>query len=244
MADPRFVPRYFEIEQALRERIAGLHPGDSLPSDAMLCREFGVSRMTARNAVQHLVDEGLVQRVPGLGTFVADPPRHRQASNLLSFSDEMRQLGRTPSSRVLRRRVRAVDEREAARLRLPADAEVIVLERLRLADAIPVARETSVLPVRLREIIEAADLEHASLHATLVAADVVPRSGYATITARAASARDAKLLEVRRGSPLLVEERLIVDQHGRPLELTESRYAAERYGLDVGFDVTPPGAAG
>lgn len=244
MADSRFVPRYFEIEQALRGRIGGLHPGAPLPSDAMLCREFGVSRMTARNAVQRLVDEGLVQRVPGRGSFVADPPRHRQASSLLSFSDEMRQLGRTPSSRVLRRRVRVVDEREGSRLKLSAGAEVIVLERLRLADATPVARETSLLPVRLREIIEAADLERASLHATLVAADVVPRSGYATITARAANARDAKLLEVPRGSPLLVEERLIVDQHGRPVELTESRYAAERYGLDVHFDVQPPGSGG
>lgn len=240
MVDSRFVPRYFEIEQALRERIGHLHPGDPLPSDAMLCREFGVSRMTARNAVQRLVEDGLVQRVPGLGTFVAEPAQHRQASNLLSFSDEMRQLGRRPSSRVLRRRVRPADEREARRLKLGSGAEVLVLERLRLADDVPVARETARMPTRLREIVESADLERASLHATLVAHDVVPVSGYATINARAATARDAKLLSVGRGSPLLVEERLIVDQAGRAVELTESRYAADRYGLDVRFDVQRP----
>lgn len=240
MVDSRFVPRYFEIEQALRGRIGGLHPGDPLPSDAMLCREFGVSRMTARNAVQRLVEDGLVQRVPGLGTFVAEPAQHRQASSLLSFSDEMRQLGRSPSSRVLRRRVRPADEREARRLKLGSGAEVVVLERLRLADDLPVARETARLPTRLREIVESADLEHTSLHATFVAHDVVPVSGYATINARSATARDAKLLSVARGSPLLVEERLIVDQAGRPIELTESRYAAERYGLDVRFDVQRP----
>lgn len=241
MVEPRFVPRYFEIEQALRKRIANLQPGDPLPSDAMLCREFGVSRMTARNAVQRLVESGLVQRVPGLGTFVAEPQRHRQASNLLSFSDEMRELGRTPSSRILRRVVRPADERQARRLKLGRGAKVILLERLRMADGLPVARERALLPSRLAKIVESADLERGSLHETLVAHDVVPVSGYASISAQAATARDAKLLSVPRGSPLLVEERLIVAQDGKPIELTESRYAADRYGLDVRFDVQLPG---
>src|ERR1700754_4565673 len=92
----RFVPRYFEIEQALRARIAELAPDDPLPSDAQLCAEFGVSRMTARNAVARLAQEGIVSRVPGRGTFVAEPPVHRQAGNLLSFSAEMRRQGREP----------------------------------------------------------------------------------------------------------------------------------------------------
>ena len=99
-----FVPRYYEIEQALRARIAVLDPGDVLPSDSALCEEFGVSRMTARQAVQVLTQEGLVERIRGRGTFVAEPSTHRQAGNLLSFTTEMRRQKRVPSSRLLERR--------------------------------------------------------------------------------------------------------------------------------------------
>jgi GntR family transcriptional regulator len=235
----RFTPRYYEIEQVLRERIQGLRPGDPLPSDAMLCREFSVSRMTARNAVQRLAQEGLVQRVPGRGTFVAEPPAHRLADNLLSFSEEMRRRGRRATADLIDLRVRAAAPGEAARLKLEDDAEVVVLQRLRRGNGDPVAVEVAVLPARLAEAIQAADWTVASLHAVLVAVGVHPRRGHATITAQGATAADARHLEVRRNAPLLVEERLILDAGGRPVELTESRYAGERYGLDVLFDVEP-----
>ena len=76
----RFTPRYFEIEQVLRARINELSSGDALPSDADLSRQFGVSRMTVRQAFQALVQEGLVERRPGTGTFVADKSARRQAT--------------------------------------------------------------------------------------------------------------------------------------------------------------------
>ena len=141
-----FIPRYYEIEQALRARIVELEPGDALPSDAELCEEFAVSRMTARQAVQRLAQEGLLERVPGRGTFVAEPPAHRQAGNLLNFTTEMRRRHRTPASRLLERRApRARRAEEAVRLKLKPGARVVVVRRLRLADGVPVAVETAVL---------------------------------------------------------------------------------------------------
>ena len=71
----------------------------------------------------------------------------------------------------------------------------------------------------------------------LVRAGHVPTAGSGTLRAESATPRDAKLLGIRRGSPLLVERRLINDQHGRPLELSETRYVAERYSLEVEFGV-------
>jgi GntR family transcriptional regulator len=203
----------------------------------MLCDEFGVSRMTARNAVQRLTQEGLVYRVPGRGTFVAEPPVHRQAGNLLSFTEEMRRRGREPSSRLLERVVREPRPAEASRLQLEPGVEVIAVRRLRLADDEPVAIEEAVFPAAVAAVIERADLEHRSLHDTLVEGGHVPTMGRARLGAEPAETEDAELLQVALGSPLLVEKRVIHDQDGNPLELCESRYAGDRYGLDVQFDV-------
>lgn len=233
----RFVPRYYAIEQALRARVAKLAPGDPLPSDAELCEEFGVSRMTARNAMARLVQEGIVRRIPGRGTFVAEQPVHRQAGSLISFSDEMRRRGRRPSSQVLRRGTRAGTPEEVPALALPDGSEVAELVRLRLADDEPIAIEASAFEPALAAVLAAADLESGSLFDALVGAGRVPTAGRASLVADAATATDARHLGVRRGGPLLVERRLIFDQAGRPLEMTESRYAAERYALEVSFDV-------
>jgi GntR family transcriptional regulator len=232
-----FVPRYYEIEQSLRARTAALDPHAPLPSESQLCVEFGVSRMTARAAVQRLVQDGLVYRVPGRGTFVAPPRANRTAGHILSFSDEMRRKGRAPSSRVIERRRRRATGDEERRLRV---AEVIVLRRVRLADGKPVAVERAVFPAeRVGQALDA-DLERRSLFETLVASGLVPTSGSATLAAEAATAEDARLLRVRKGTPLLVERRLIHDQDGEPLEWTESRYVSSRYGIDVDFDVELP----
>jgi len=127
----------------MRQRLAKLMPGAELPSDAELCEEFGVSRMTARHAMNRLAGDGLVFRVRGRGTFVGDPPTHRRANSLLSFSNEMRRQGRVPTSQVLGRGLRAPTREEAARLRLKKGEKVLWLKRIRLADGEPIALEST-----------------------------------------------------------------------------------------------------
>lgn len=241
--ESRFTPRYYEIEQALRAEIAGLAPGDPVPSDADLSRRFGVSRMTVRQAFQALVNEGLVERLTGRGTFVAAPPTHRKATVLLGFSDEARRKGRRPTSELLEAGMRAPTAEECKALRCPADEEVVFITRLRLTDDRPIALERAVLVGSCRFVLDS-DLAKTSLHATLRRGGVHPTRGRATIFADHAGAVEAELLDVAENHALLVERRLIVDQTGRPVEYTESRYAAPRYDLEVEFVVeSAPGEA-
>jgi len=232
-----WTPTYRSIELALRVRLRTMRPGDRLPSDSDLCREFGVSRMTARNAMQRLAEDGLVQRMPGLGSFVVEPPSHRYADRLMAFSHEMRRLGRVPSSRLLARGFRPATDSEASALQIRPGEAVVVVRRIRKVDDVPTAVETAVLVRHTSDVVMAADLEAGSLHEALAGAGLHLRRGHATITAEAATADDARLLGVAEGEALLVERRVILDTHGRPIEATESRYPGGRYALDVRFDV-------
>jgi GntR family transcriptional regulator len=244
LTGPGVQPQYRQIELALRKRISTMRPGTRLPSDAELCAEFGVSRMTARHAVQRLAEDGLIAREPGRGSFVAEPPAHRRANRLMTFTQEMLRAGRVPSSRILTRVIRPSSLAEAASLGIAPREPVVHLRRLRQADGEPVALESAVLIGACASAVMTADLAHGSLHETLGRAGVVLRRGTSTIVAAAATAEDARLLGIRTGDPLLVERRLIMDLHGRPVESTESRYPADRYGLIVQFDVEAPEPVG
>ena len=237
MTAPSYQPHYRQIEQTLRERISSLAAGQRLPSDAELCTEFGVSRMTARNAMQRLADDGLVRREPGRGSFVAQPPAHRRANRLMTFTQEMLRAGRVPSSRMLNRTIRPSSRSEAESLGIPPRERIVHLRRLRLANGEPIALESSVLIEACAQAVMAADLTSGSLHEALVRAGFVPTRGSGTIAAAAARAEEARLLQIHTGDPLLVERRVILDGHGRRIEATESVYAADRYALDVKFDV-------
>lgn len=244
MTEIAYQPHYRQIEQSLRERITALRPGDRLPSDAELCVEFDVSRMTARNAMQRLAEDGLIDRQPGRGSFVAEPPAHRRANRLMTFTQEMLRRGRVPSSRMLTRVIRPSTAAEATSLGIPHRQPVVHLRRLRFADDEPIAIESAILLGACADAVMTADLARGSLHETLARSGYVLRRGTGTIAAAAATAEEARLLGIRTGDPLLVERRVIVDAHGRRIEATESVYPADRYALDVQFDVEAPDLTG
>ncbi|MEO8469312.1 MAG: GntR family transcriptional regulator [Chloroflexota bacterium] len=241
MKPSAYVPQHRRIEQVLRERITTLKPGDRLPSDAELVAEFGVSRMTARGAMQRLADEGIVTRQPGRGSFVAERATHRRTDRLMTFSREMERQGRVPSSRLLARAIRPSTREEATALGLSPGTPVIEVRRVRMADGEPIAIETAILIRSCAASVMSADLERGSLHDAVARGGLILSTGTGTIGAAVATAADARLLDLRRGDPLLVERRVIVDTQARPVEATASRYAAVRYALEVSFEVEDEG---
>jgi GntR family transcriptional regulator len=222
------VPRYRQIADHLRTLVDSGEPGDRLPSDAELCAAFGVSRMTARQAVDQLLVESLVVRHRGQGTFVAERPVPRLLGSPLSFTASMRRRGSTVSSRLLAAGLVAPEPADAAALRLAEDADVVLVERLRIADGIPMAIERAALIPELAAILER-DLATGSLHTEMERLGHRPTTSHARVTARLADPRESRLLGLDSVGVLLCERRVIEDQDGVPVEHTETRYAAERY---------------
>jgi GntR family transcriptional regulator len=231
--------RYQEIERWLRELVVAGAPGDALPSESELATRFGVSRMTARQAVQNLAGEGLVQRRRGAGTFVAPRPMHRHEGSLLSFTEDMARRGMRASSRLLEGGLRPATSADAEALRLGEGAHVVVIRRLRSADDVPLALEHAVLPAECAAVL-ASDLERGSLHESLHRLGRTPDLAHSWISARPATSTEAKLLGVTARAALLVERRIIYDVAGAPLEHTETAYVAERYVIDAVFRVSRP----
>ena len=225
-------PRYRQIAEHLRTLVDDGDPGDRLPSDAELCARFGVSRMTARQAVDLLLAEHLVVRHRGQGTFVADRPVPRLLGSPLSFTTSMRRRGRKVSSRLLAAGLMAPEPADAVALRLAEDADVVVVERLRMADGVPMAIERAALVPELAQLLER-DLAVGSLHAAMEELGHRPTISHAQVTARLADARERRLLGLDEAGVLLSERRVIEDQDGVPVEHTETRYAAERYVFEV-----------
>jgi len=224
--------RYREIERFLRSQVEGARPGAPLPSEAELCERFSVSRMTVRQALQELTNDGLVERRRGQGTFVAHRPVHRRPGVFLSFTEEMNRRGMQASSRLLSAGMDDPRRSEALDLGLAPGSQVLRVVRVRLADGVPVALEDAALVPELGGVLEEY-LAVGSLHSALERRGVVATRATGTITARLARASETALLDLAPQSALLVELRILFDQEGRVFERTETRYAADRYVIDV-----------
>jgi GntR family transcriptional regulator len=225
-------PRYAEIAEELRREIADLQPGARLPSETELCERFDVSRMTARHAVDQLVADHLVERRRGAGTFVSAPRMRRLLGSPLSFSETMRVRGYLATSQLIRRGPVSPTPEESEALQLAPGEGAYVLERLRLADDVPMAVERAVLPLELAAQLSD-EVTTGSLHDEFQRLGRHPQRAFAEVYARRVPTRYRPLLELPASGIVLCERRTIYDQHGEPLECTVTSYASERYSFEA-----------
>lgn len=223
---------YAQIQGQLFELIqAGtLRPGDLLPSEEQLSRVFGVSRMTARQALQTLKNQGFAARNKGQGTYVSRPRFEQDISHLCGFTAEMRALGIKASSRVLHSGLMPAPQKVAAVLGLPADSLVFQLQRVRLADGIPLAIEEIHLPAQRFPGIERLSFAKRSLYETMSERYQIRLSRVDEILeARVATRREAELLNIPIRSALLVISRTLWSVDGTAVETAHSVYRGDRY---------------
>jgi GntR family transcriptional regulator len=235
--------RYVEIASELREHIesAALAPHTLLPSERELSETYQVSRMTARQALTLLENEGYVYRRPPRGTFVAEP---RVLFRVGSFSAEVTRAGRRPGARLLWAEATTPTPSVQTALDLAPGEEVHALQRLRLADAEPLALETTYLPATLTPGLLQQPLD-GSLWALL--RDnyaIIPSNAQATLQFIVIDDASASLLRLRSAAPGILQIRKTYDQDGRCIEFARDIYRADRAAFEFDAIVQPPAPSG
>ncbi|MGW2741465.1 GntR family transcriptional regulator [Streptomyces sp. NPDC001450] len=233
------VPLYYQLAQQLEAAIEHgiLAPGNLLGNEVDLSVRLGLSRPTVRQAIQSLVDKGLLVRRRGVGTQVV----HSQVKRPLELSslyDDLESAGQGPSTRVLRNERVPAGADVAAALGIAEGAEVVVLERLRCTHGQPVAFLCNYLPAALLEL-DTERLESTGLYRMMRSVGITLHSARQTVGARSATAEEAALLDEKEGAALLTMQRTAYDDTGRPVEYGTHVYRASRYAFDFQLLVRP-----
>jgi DNA-binding GntR family transcriptional regulator len=227
------VPLYFQVAQRLEHLIESgeLATGTRLENEIDLADQLGLSRPTMRRAIEYLVDRGLLVRKRGVGTQVLHA-KVRRPVELTSLFDDLAKTGRDPHTRVLNFATEPVSDTLALELGIPDGTDVYVFERLRYAEAEPLALMRNHVPAHLLRLTPD-DLQVHGLYNLLRANGIKPRIAKQSIGARAATAAEARALCETKGAPLLTMVRAAYDDQGRAVEHGDHVYRAARYTFDL-----------
>jgi GntR family transcriptional regulator len=240
------VPLYYQIRQQLLEQIQSgeLSPGEPIPSEHEISNRLGVSRMTARQAIKSLCDDGAAYSRRGLGTFVSGVKQAKTSTDLLSFTQEMKARGCRPGSRVLSFGTVTAEADVAQALHLTPRAKVFCLRRVRVADSLPMGVENSFLPLMLYPgLLETFDPRKSLYQALaqqygirMIAADEV-------VEAALADDEHAQLLGITKNAAVFHLTRVSYAQTGQPVEFVRSTYRGDRWKI-VSHLLASDGAGG
>lgn len=230
-------PRYRQAAEHLAERIASgeLAPHTRLPSERTVAEQFGLSRMTARHAVEYLVRRGLVYRRPGSGTYVAAPRVVHTLQRLAGFSEQMRAQGISPAGRLLE--VALTDQLDPdviEALDLDRGEPAWTMRRVRYGDGEPLLLEAFFVPDAVCPQLGRHDLSSGSLYDIMrTAYRIEPTRAHETIEPTACDAADARHLGARPGAPAILVTRTAYDPDGRAVEYARDLYRGDRARFEI-----------
>jgi GntR family transcriptional regulator, N-acetylglucosamine utilization regulator len=231
MAGNVSVPLYRRLSDAVATMVGTgeLRLGDPLPGERVLAEELDVSRVTIRKAIKVLEDEGLVRRRQGTRTEVASHVE-KSLSTLTSFSEDISSRGMRPGCIWISKEIGRPTPIEMMALGIANSQNVVRLKRIRTADELPIAIETSAVPSRF---LPSPDLVAESLYETLGRLDALPSRAVQRMRSRPASEVDAQLLGCEAGAPLLMVERRCFLANEQIVEFSETRYRGDVYDFVV-----------
>ncbi|GAF41050.1 Transcriptional regulator [Agrilactobacillus composti DSM 18527 = JCM 14202] len=224
-------PIYIEIHNQIRLDIeAGKwRVGQRIPAERDLAKKFGVSRMTLRQAIQTLVDEGILERHVGSGTYVASAKIQEKMSGITSFTDIMQAQGKVPSSKTVSYHLASPTLSEVERLELPQGNQVLRMERIRYADGLPISFETAAVPADLVEGFSKEEITASLYHALETKGNYQLGGAHQTVTATLASERIADFLKIKRNDAILKLRQVSFLKSGRPFEYVRTQYVGSRF---------------
>lgn len=229
------LPIYYQIQEMIRRKMeAGeWEPGDVLPSERIFAEEYEVSRMTVRQAITELVNEGLLRREKGKGTFVAEKKLEQTLQGLTSFTEDMKARGLEPGNILKHFRVIEASGDVVKALNMKKQEPVYEIQRIRLADEKPMALETTYVNANLIKGLSEETVTK-SLY-NYIETQLNLKIGYAeqTLESSIATDKEADLLGIETGDPILWIARITHLHDGTPFEYVKSAYRGDRYKFKI-----------
>lgn len=225
------LPIYYQLEQGIKEMIekGQLQPGEMIPSEREWAETYEISRMTVRQAINNLVNDGYLVRKRGKGTFVATKKIEQPLKGLTSFSEDMRARGMVPGTKLLTFQIIPSTLSFAKQLAIGEGEDIYEIRRIRLADGLPMALETAYVPCSLVPGLTEQNVSGSIYEFIEKKLGLTIRSATQTLEASVARKLEAELLQMKEGAPVLLIQRNSYLQNGQPLEIVKSVYRADRY---------------
>ncbi|WP_338449718.1 GntR family transcriptional regulator [Niallia oryzisoli] len=229
------IPIYYQLVELIQEEIenGNLKPGDALPSEREFSEKFQISRMTVRQALTLLENNGQLYRIQGKGTFVSEQKIEQHLLGLTSFTEDMTARGLKPSSHLLHFEIIPAGLQVANQLQIKEYDPVYEIKRIRLADDVPMALETNYISANLIKGLTE-QIINQSIYAYMEEQlGLIIENATQTIESSIAEEKEADFLKIKSGAPVMLIQRNTFLQDGTPVELVKSIYRADRYKFTI-----------
>jgi len=226
------IPLYFQLEEILKERIetGELQPGDLVSSEKELSEKYQISRPTIRQALRGLVNEGLLYREKGKGTFIAKPKiDYGFIQRLTTFYDDMLEKGYIPKTKVIKQEVKNARGTIANKLNILKGEKIIFLNRIRFVENEPIVSVMNFIPYRLCPGLINEDLENKSLYRTLINKyELKPYKAKITLEPIIAEEYDSQILKIKLGAPMHLMQNITYTKDNIAMDYFESRFRGDK----------------